>query len=53
MRPSDVAAAVERLIADEAPPLTRTLGAQDKWVPRMKAALPQRTFGRVMRRLFP
>lgn len=51
--PSDIARAVDRLIAADEPPLTCTVGAQAKWTPRMKAALPQRTFERVMGRLFP
>ncbi len=49
----DVAKAVERLVAAGEPPLTCTVGAQAKWIPRMKGALPQRTFERLMRKLFP
>jgi NAD(P)-dependent dehydrogenase (short-subunit alcohol dehydrogenase family) len=53
VKPADVADAVERLVASEVPPLTCTVGGQAKWIPRMKAALPQRTFERLMCRLFP
>jgi NAD(P)-dependent dehydrogenase (short-subunit alcohol dehydrogenase family) len=53
VRPIDVARTVERLVAAPVPPLSATVGAQAAWVPRMKAALPQRAFERVMCRLFP
>ena len=51
--PVDVAGAVERIIAADAPPLTCSVGAQATWVQRMKALLPQRTFERFMRKTFP
>lgn len=53
VKPTDVAEAVERIIAINEPPFTCTVGGQAKWIPRMKAALPQRAFEQVMCRLFP
>lgn len=53
VNPRDITMAVERLIATDKPPLTHKVGSQATWIPRLKTALPQRTFERIMCRLFP